>query len=242
MVSQAEKLRRARSRLPGRPTSYTVDERLGFRQGRTADYERGKSNPSRDYLKRWDEEFGGSVPASYITDPRDNWPDGFGRILDVEMEEVDQAAFDALSRRLELPYYGDVPAGDWDEDETFRPGVEKVSAEFHHPDRFIRRISGDSMTPALRFGDKVHFHKSKQPRDGVIVLAQNGSGRTVKVARFLPKDRIWVLEAFNKDYSMPLDEWEMVGYLVTVRRIGPSGLQEIYHHDHGIKPDMLPSG
>ncbi|MGV3619096.1 MAG: LexA family protein [Fimbriimonas sp.] len=243
-MTQGQKLKRARMVLPGEPTQKAIDSLFGFERGRTGKYEQGPGPRGipLDYRQAWEKHFGHLVPWSYIEDPRDNWPPGLGRPDHEEDLEVTPPAHEDDDELLyTLPYYGDVPAGDFDEDSAFKPSEEKVPKEYHKPGRFIRRIAGDSMAPALLYGDKVYFHRSTMPRDGAIVIAQNGNGRTVKVARFRPESRTWELEAFNKQFSFPLSEWEMVGYLVVVRRPGPQGLAVTFHHDQGIKPEMMPT-
>ncbi len=247
-IGVGEKLKRARLSLPGHPTQYAVDAALGVKPGRTAKYEQGPGprGISQDYSRAWDKVFGEFVPWSYVEDPADSPPPGSALVVDEDLASgppVNQAnpdrALDMYGKKPRMLYVGDIPAGDYDDDPDFAPVEVEVEADVWHPKRYQLRVVGPSMEPALYFGDKVDFHATRNARDGVIVHARQGGRRTVKVARY--RDGEWVLEAFNKEFTVPLTEWEIVGYLVTVRRVGSGGIEVRYHNSLGIKPEMLPS-
>lgn len=236
-MTPGEKLRRARQLL-GLRAAHDVDDALGFTKGRTSIYERDRAKPSQEYLLKFQKKYG--IPGTWVLDPADTPPplaQWKQEHDDVEPAEDDESP--AEGELLTLPMFGDVPAGEWDESDADPDWIE-VEQDIYDSKRFFRRISGDSMAPKLRSGDIVLFHPTSTPRDNVIVLAQNGDGKkTVKVCRYTPEG--WILQAVNPEHqTQKLEQWQLVAYLVVVKRTMLKGLQVRFKCDVGVQPDMLP--
>jgi transcriptional regulator with XRE-family HTH domain len=248
-VTTGEKIRRVRKLLSGDVNQSDMDKALGFPEGRTSTYERDRAKPSPDYLAAMNRKYG--IPAAYILDPTDNFPPNHPLVQagnanqrygdeGVILEPIENNELSLTGEPLLLALYGDVPAGEWDESDADPEWIE-VERDIYDLRRFARRISGDSMSPALRSGDMAIFHPSTQPRDNVIVLAQNPEGKkTVKTCRY--RDEEWVLEPVNKGISTyNLREWTLLAFLVVVKRTGNKGLEVRYRCDVGLQPEMLPT-
>ena len=246
-MKPGEKLKRVRRNLPGDPTQYEVDEALGFTKGRTQSYERGSAKPSREYLEAFEKAYG--IPGSVILDPSDEDPLvtlGRGSTMYTSETTVHRLPENTRERLpvpgaspYLVPLYGEIPAGEWAESDADPDWIE-VESDLYAPQMFARRVSGDSMDPALRSGDVAFFMPTSTPRDNVIVLASNGeSKKTVKVCRY--RDSNWVLEALNPETPpMELEGWVLLAKLVAVRRTGAKGFRARYDCDVGLQPDMLP--
>lgn len=246
-MTPGQKLKRARHNLPGDPTQFEIDEALGFTRGRTQSYERGSAKPSMEYLRALERVFG--VPPDYILDPSDDYG------LPITSRNRTTAGSETTLHKLPenaaerfpvpgaspylVPLYGEIPAGEWAESDADPDWIE-VESDLYDSQMFARRVSGNSMDPALRSGDVAFFIPTSTPRDNVIVLASNrDSKKTVKVCRY--KEGKWVLEALNPETPpMELEGWILLAKLVAVRRTGAKGFRARYDCDVGLQPDMLP--
>lgn len=99
---------------------------------------------------------------------------------------------------VRLPYWGTVPAGDW---ETPLDNVqfEPVPARMAGDDRFCVRVKGESMVPNMLPGDLLVCRRTAKPPIGSVVLARNGDGE-LTIKRYLYSGGAAILRADNPDY------------------------------------------
>lgn len=126
----------------------------------------------------------------------------------------------------EIPYWGAVPAGDWQEPSSDAGLTMRVENNLAKEGRIAVRVAGESMSPRLEHGDVVIVQKSKTPREGVITLARNDANElTLKVLRHTT-DGQWELHPINKEFSPTKSpRWEILGYAVAIQRIDDLGLR-----------------
>lgn len=127
---------------------------------------------------------------------------------------------------VELPYWGEVPAGDWEfpaDVDGLTMEVEKALAK---DGRIVVRVAGDSMSPKLEHRDVVIIQRSKTPKEGVITLARNDNNElALKVLKHGP-DGEWELHPLNPNYPKATAKtWEILGYAVHVSRTDEFGLR-----------------
>lgn len=106
-------------------------------------------------------------------------------------ERVMAEAIEPTTRPLEttsLPYWGTVPAGNW-EQPTTDDGIRiEVPAQFARPgERRVFRVAGDSMAPALMRGDLLIVQLMPQPPIGSIVIARSDA-QELTVKRYIFED------------------------------------------------------
>ncbi len=193
-----------------------------------------------EYLRAFQRVFG--VSPDYILDPSDDYGLTSAGVAETALHKLSES-----KERLPgpgaspylVPLYGEIPAGEWAESDADPDWIE-VESDLYSSQMFARRVSGNSMDPALRSGDVAFFIPTSTPRDNVIVLASNHeSKKTVKVCRY--KEGKWVLEALNPETPpMELEGWILLAKLVAVRRTGAKGFRARYDCDVGLQPDMLP--
>lgn len=126
----------------------------------------------------------------------------------------------------ELPYWGEVPAGDWQVPADVDGLTMEVEKALAKDGRIIVRVSGDSMSPKLEHRDVVIIQRSKTPKEGVITLARNDDNElALKVLRH-GKDGEWELHPLNPSYPKATAKtWEILGYAVHVSRTDDLGLR-----------------
>ena len=102
----------------------------------------------------------------------------------------------------ELPFYDEfrVPAGKPDpvtSDGTM--SVRKVVRHLARGNRYVIRVTGDSMEPRIEHGDLVLVDYTKEPRPGNIVIALINGAAVVK--KFLRQKGRVILRSTNPKYS-----------------------------------------
>lgn len=140
-----------------------------------------------------------------------------------------------------IRYAGEVPAGNWGDPLESEEFVDSDPALFHSQ-RYVTGVNGLSMYPILCPGDTLYWHYDRNPKLGVIVLAEQTAERecTVKVLDFDDDNRRPSLKAINPDYS-EIDEgngWEVVARLVAVLRV-IEGLERRWYLPEGLRPKHL---
>lgn len=210
---------------------YEADRRADVPLGRTANYLRqGGPKPPAEYLDAlarasglaatWkDLQLGGHRPATANEHRRE-----YG------------------SR--ELPFAGDVPAGEWGDP---LESVERVAVwpEAYGERRFVARAVGESCYPAILQGDLLIFQSDKAPPYGKIVLAQREEdhGCTLKQLQFNRAEKRPVLRTVNPFVDDP-DEtggWYAVARLIGLER-EVDGATVRFFHPEGLTAKQLMFG
>lgn len=215
-VAQNDEIgRRILSATKGQGMSQTqLAKRVGISVGSLNLYVLGKRRIPPEYLSRIADELG--VTTDHLISGASR------RKSNVEPSQLPNAPTLTL-----VPYWGTVPAGNWE-----RPDVDdevkiEVSDQLSGEKEIVCfTITGDSMSPRLTHGQKVVIKLSKQPRDGVITLAKNQNGEiTLKVLKYKPEG--WFLEPINRDSGPvdPVESWEIIGYAMHVEETSVSGLR-----------------
>lgn len=204
---QGDRIKEARRRFPGRMTQGDLSTRIGRTRELISRYESGLSPIPDAVLAKIAEEL--HIPLAFLEDESYN-PKAFKSDV-VYHSDPQELTYS------EIPYWGEVPAGDWQ-----IPGEEGITMQVEKglagPNRRAVRVAGDSMNPRLNHGDVVHIELSKTPREGCITLARNHNGElTLKTLKH--KDGQWELHSFNPDYPNPIAPvWEILGYAVVIER------------------------
>lgn len=140
-----------------------------------------------------------------------------------------------------MRYAGEVPAGDWGDPLESEEFVDADPA-LYHVQRYITGVRGPSMYPVLQPGDQLYWHYDRNPRIGIIVLAEQTAERecTVKVLGHDSHTGEPRLDAINPDYAA-VDNgkgWEAVARLVAVVRF-IEGLERRWYNAEGLRPKHL---
>lgn len=155
-------------------TQYRLAKLIGIPQSQLGAIEKGRNkNPSADLLGRIAASM--DVPTDSllgILEPEPLIPPGLdhdaGRELTTE----------------ELPMKGISSGGDWIESEELTetyPVLRHRNERRPKGERFVVRVAGDSMFPAIHSGDLVLFETTDKVPDGAIAVVQKGNeGTTVK--------------------------------------------------------------
>jgi SOS-response transcriptional repressor LexA len=209
-----ERLARARRADPRKLTQEGLGSLVQISRGMIARYESNRDIPPEPTIRRLSEAL--NIPEAFFDEEsaRTN--------ADIPVKSVTLINAHAEPDYLEIPYWGEVPAGDWtmpQGDEAMQMQVERALAK---PGRISVRIAGDSMSPRLQHGDVVHIQLSKTPREGCLTLARNGSNE-LTLKQLKHKEGSWELQSLNPEYSNPTaTSWEILGFAVVVERhFGP---------------------
>lgn len=137
-----------------------------------------------------------------------------------------EATTESLPRTVPKPYWGLVPAGNWQMPNTEEGSMIEVSSTLADEDVVVVVVAGNSLEPRLRHGQKVAIKRSTQPIDGVITLAVNQDNDfTLKVLSH--RNGAWVLHAINPNEPElePVESWRILGHAVHFEETDPNGLR-----------------
>lgn len=210
-----DRLQLARRSQPAKVSQADLGDKVGKSRGMIARYEQGLDIPPEPIVEKLAEAL--KVPVSFFDDD-----ESVRNQYEKPTNAVTLTGEPLAPDFQEIPYWGEVPAGDWSMpqgDEALQMQVEKALAK---PGRVSVRIAGDSMKPRLEHGDIVHIQLSKTPREGCITLARNGDKElTLKLLKH--REGAWELQSFNPEYSNPTAaQWEILGFAVVIERhFGP---------------------
>ena len=138
-----------------------------------------------------------------------SWPEGHGRLI---LEETGSTQDEARGRAQagEAGFFDDAgfPVGHGWEEVVF-PGVEDAHA-------YALEISGDSMAPVYRDGDRVVISPGELPRRGdrVVVRTQDGEVLAKELARF--SENGLELASLNPGYSDRFLEMAEIAWIARI--------------------------
>lgn len=139
--------------------------------------------------------------------------------------------------RIEIPLWGAVPAGNWEQplDST---DMFEVDASIAGQNRVACPIVGESCSPTFLQGDVVIFKLTPHPPVGSFVLVRNGDNEaTIKQLLSLPSGEY---ELFSpRDGSrLTASEWHAIGYAIArYRNKAGNGSYDLTVRDpQGIRP------
>lgn len=209
-----ERLAQARRAQKAKTSQADLGKKIGKSRGMIARYEQGLDVPPPPVVAKIAEVL--NVPPSFFEAEDKNFvkPSVSGITMLGEAPALEY---------MEIPYWGEVPAGDWTQPEGDDALTMQVERSLAKPGRVSVRVAGDSMKDRLQHGDVVHIQLSKTPRDGCITLARNGSQEvTLKVLKHTSGGE-WELHAINPDRGVvTAPEWSVLGYAVVIERhFGP---------------------
>lgn len=191
-----KRIRRARNL-----TQEALDAALHVKPGRTFSYERGKSQPPDDFLRK----------AAEALDLRD-WrifKKPLGAIVNLADDDEDQD-------EVRVPYWGVVPCGDW-ERPSGDPETVVVSNRLRGVSGIIAvRAAGKSMLPIYQPNDLVPIKLSSSKQDGAISLIRNEQNDlSLKIARLGRHG--WTFESVNPEYgNVASAEVTLLGHAVFI--------------------------
>lgn len=157
-----------------------------------------------------------------------NWELGRTKVphtLRSTLEQIVSGASDLSAPMLpkaggeSIPYYGQVPAGEWEEPQQDTEWVS-VPARFSNPKKFFcLKISGSSMAPIYQPGDMVIVRRTSEPHVGQPVIVRNGH-KELSIKRLLSTERGLMLKADNPTYGemAKTSSIEMIGQVVYLMR------------------------
>lgn len=209
-----QRLSQARRSQPRKVTQKTLGDKVGTSRGMIARYEQGLDTPSESMQLKL---------ANALNVPLEFFDETVKKGQEISPNAVTITGTPAQQDFQEIPYWGEVPAGDWtmpQGDDALPP--MQVERSLAKSGRVSVRIAGDSMSPRLEHGDIVHIQLSKTPREGCITLARNGDKElTLKLLKH--KEGQWELHSFNPSFPNPTAvQWEILGYAVVIERhFGP---------------------
>lgn len=230
---QGKRIQQARRSYPEKMTQEELGRRIGKSRNMVARYESGLDDAPVPILNKIAKEL--RVPLTFLLEKQigDKLPLTNSKNAVTLIEQVDDEPL------VEIPYWGEVPAGDWQMpvgDDTAMMRVEKGLGKAN---RCAVRVAGDSMLPRLRHGDVVHIELSKTPREGCITLARNQDNElTLKALKHVAGQ--WELHSFNPEYPNATSaSWEILGYAVVIERhYGPERyLREVDGVGIRVNPD-----
>lgn len=233
--SLADKIRKAR--VYHRPPLSRDELALRIRKGSSTVgmYENGDRKPPEDIISRIADATG--TPIAWFFDGADTLPpDAMPQIMEGVREPIApyqagapnaSPADLANSPQLNLvPYWGTVPAGDWERPTCEDGDTIQVSDQYEDLSgvRAVR-VSGSSMEPRLLHGQLVLIKLSTEQRDGVITLAVNQDRElTLKVLRYSPDG--WELHSINPEFGKSTAaEWSILGYAIGIEEVNPHGIR-----------------
>lgn len=124
-----------------------------------------------------------------------------------------------------VPYWGEVPCGNWEKPEPGDDALIEVSHRVSPKGVIAVRVRGNSMLPRFGHGQIVVVKIDPQPLDGVITLARNADNElTLKMLR--RKNGSWTLCSLNPEYGdCTAESWTILGHAVHVEESDPAGLR-----------------
>lgn len=232
------RVRQAREAMPGKVGPTELSRRLGIpNPQRLSNWESGKHDPPYSILQAIARETG--VSLQWLVTGQGSIA-GKPPLAVHERREVSDPRNIVTYDKVDMPYAGNLPAGDWSdplESEEF----EEVESRLWKRNRFCARIVGDSCHPALQRNDFVIFEASTSPIFGRIVVAERSDhAATVKVLEWDAATSGPVLRPVNPNVEPPdADEWRVIGFLVCATWRTIYGAEVTHYQEDGIRPEDL---
>ena len=145
----------------------------------------------------------------------------FCQILSITEESLTEMSPDAplvinenSNRFIELPYFGVVPAGNWEKPVNDTGEVIPVPYRKGLDRCFIVRIHGHSLSPYFRSGEQVVIKPSDDKREGVALVRNEAGEVTMKYTKW--QNGQWSLKSINPNDKGPdpVPQWSIVGYAI----------------------------
>jgi SOS-response transcriptional repressor LexA len=209
-----DRLAQARRAQAEKVSQATLGKKIGKSRGMVARYEQGLDVPPPPVIAKIAEVL--NVAPSFFENGDKNF-------IKSSTSAVTMLGEAPALEFMDLPYWGEVPAGDWTQPEGDDALTMPVERSLVKAGRVLVRVAGDSMKDRLQHGDLVHIQLSKTPKDGVITLARNqDNDLNVKVLRHAGGGE-WELHPINQESSVvTAPEWSIIGHAVVIERhFGP---------------------
>jgi hypothetical protein len=227
----AEELRRFLEHVGWK--GYEADRRAGVARGRTAAYLAERYQPKPEYLDALARSSGMAKDWRSLTLPT--------YAAGVPYADKPQEP-SVVPEMVDLPYAGEVPASSQWGDPLVGTGSVEVPAKFGGTNRFVAKVVGRSMSPALYQADMIVFEHDLAPPVGVVVLAQRKGdhGPTIKKLEQDPETGEFRLHAVNAYAEAPPDGegWGVVAKMVGMLRTIDGTQVELYNAA-GVTPRAL---
>jgi transcriptional regulator with XRE-family HTH domain len=218
VISPSEKLRRARVLIGA--SQYDCDDLAGVKLGRTFSYERGKAQPSREFIEPLARAW--SIDVDWFFDGVDNLP------------SVRSAASSTVNQFAALPVVGQIPCVNCKSPQT---ASRTCRASFViAPGSHYRLIADSHLEPVLQRGDIVLVSPVDMVRDDTMMLIQSPDRCDVAHVRRQRGEMVaTVADGVSTDL---ISSWTPEGLIVEVIR-NQNGVSIAFECELGLSPAMM---
>jgi SOS-response transcriptional repressor LexA len=215
MASIGEKIKYLRTARRPSLSQLELAKEIGITRDQVSNYETDRTEPPRPIVTKLSRLW--SVPEEWL------WDESAG-LNPPGLKNVEVTKRRNLPLVNLVPYWGEVPCGDWTRPEVHEDLIQ-VSEAIDVEGCVAVRVSGRSMYPRLIDGQLVVIKLSKSRKDGVITLARDQDANlTLKVLRYFQGK--WELQSIDPEYgSISADMVEILGHAIHVEESNPNGIR-----------------